>query len=87
MKNRFLKITDIFSYVSPKELSLDELESIFRHYESGDPIFPYSILLDDSAPALDAEKLSACRELHMDGKAVAYVVYEGNVIALIAYLP
>ena len=35
---------------------------------------------------LDNGKLLASKELHMENKSVAYIAYNGNIIAVVGYL-
>lgn len=86
MTKKIKKITDIFSYIPAKQLSLDELENMFHLSVQGTSIFPYTTFFTAENLVLDNDKLSACKELRMENKSIAYVVYNENVIAIIGYL-
>lgn len=86
MPKRIKKVTDIFSYVPAKQLSLDELENMFRQSVQGTSVYPYTTLFTEENIVLDNAKLSVCKELHIENKSVAYIAYNKEIVAIIGYL-
>lgn len=79
-----MKVLDIFSWVSAKEIGLEQLERIFIDYNCGICQKEYTILLE--LPYNAAENVLACKnELQKDGKKVAYILKNGSTIAVIGY--
>lgn len=79
-----MKIIDIISWVPAKEISLEELESIFMNYKNGITVEEYAVLTE--LPQSVPEYIVECRnELIKDGKKIACLMKEDNVVALIGY--
>lgn len=79
-----MKVLDIFSWLSEKEISLEQLQQIFMDYKSGIYHKEYAVLsgLPDNA----SENVITCKnELQAEGKKVAYILKDKNIIAVIAY--
>lgn len=79
-----MKVLDIFSWVSVKEISLEQLERIFTDCKSGIFCKEFTVLLD--LPDNAAEHILACkRQLQNEGKKAAYILKGENTIAVIGY--
>ncbi len=79
-----MKVLDIFSWVSEKEISLEQLEQIFMDYKSGVSHKGWNVLLE--LPKDAAENVLNCKkELQEEGKQAAFIVKDENVIAVIGY--
>lgn len=79
-----MKVLDIFSWLSAKEISLEQLQQIFMDYKLCIYHKGYTVLseLPDNA----AENVIACKnELQAEGKKVAYILKDESIIAVIAY--
>lgn len=79
-----MKALDIFSWLSAKEISLERLEQIFIDYKSGSYNSEYVVL--DELPDKAAENVVNCKnELLEEGKSVAYILKEENIVAVRGY--
>lgn len=79
-----MKVLDIFSWLSAKEISLERLEQIFIDYKSGSYNSEYVVL--DELPDKAAENVVNCKnELLEEGKNVAYILKDENIVAVIGY--
>lgn len=83
-KENGMKVLDIFSWLSAKEISLEQLQQIFMDYKSG--IYHKGYTLLSELPDNAAENVIACKNvLQAEGKKVAYILKDENIIAVIAY--
>ena len=67
-----------------KEISIEELEQIFIKHLNGTYEGEYKVLLEIPDNA-DKNILSSSAELIGERKAVAYILKDGNVIAVVGY--
>ena len=74
-----MKVTDIFSWVPAKELALEQLEQIFINGKNDE----YEVSTDCKGASVEA--LACQRELASEGKKVAYILKDENLIAVIGY--
>ncbi|MCM1385773.1 MAG: helix-turn-helix domain-containing protein [Bacillus sp. (in: Bacteria)] len=78
------KVLDIFSWLPAKEISLERLEQIFMDYKSGSYSNEYDVSFE--LPGNITENILNCKnKLLEEGKSVAYILKEENVIAVIGY--
>ena len=74
----------MFSWLPAKEISIEELEQIFIKHLNGTYEGEYKVLLEIPDNA-DKNILSSSAELIGERKAVAYILKDGNVIAVVGY--
>ncbi len=79
-----MTVLDVFSWLPAKEISIEELEQIFIKHLNGTYEGEYKVLLEIPDNA-DKNILSSSAELIGEGKAVAYILKDGNVIAVVGY--
>ena len=79
-----MTVLDVFSWLPAKEISIEELEQIFIKHLNGTYEGEYKVLLEIPDNA-DKNILSSSAELIGEGKAVAYILEDGNVIAVVGY--
>lgn len=79
-----MTVLDVFSWLPAKEISIEELEQIFIKHLNGTYEGEYKVLLEIPDDA-DKNILSSSAELIGEGKAVAYILKDGNVIAVVGY--
>lgn len=79
-----MTVLDVFSWLPAKEISIEELEQIFIDHLNGTYEGEYKVLLEIPDDA-DKNILSSGAELIGEGKAVAYILKDGNVIAVVGY--
>lgn len=79
-----MTVLDVFSWLPAKEISIEELEQIFIDHLNGTYEGEYKVLLEIPDDA-DKNILSSSAELIGEGKAVAYILKDGNVIAVVGY--
>ena len=79
-----MTVLDVFSWLPAKEISIEELEQIFIKHLNGTYEGEYKVLLEIPDNA-DKNILSSSAELIGEGKAVAYILRDGNVIAVVGY--
>lgn len=77
-------VLDVFSWLPAKEISIEELEQIFIKHLNGTYEGEYKVLLEIPDNA-DKNILSSSAELIGERKAVAYILKDGNVIAVVGY--
>ena len=83
------KITDIFSYVSSDDLSLETLERAFYNYLNGEPKCFFNgtpIGITVESMALKAEMQEAVNELRNKKKQVALAKCNDEILAVIGYI-
>ena len=79
-----MTVLDVFSWLPAKEISIEGLEQIFIKHLNGTYEGEYKVLLEIPDNA-DKNILSSSAELIGEGKAVAYILKDGNVIAVVGY--
>ena len=79
-----MTVLDVFSWLPAKEISIEELEQIFIKHLNGTYEGEYKVLLEIPDNA-DKNILNSSAELIGEGKAVAYILKDGNVIAVVGY--
>ncbi len=79
-----MTVLDVFSWLPAKEISIEELEQIFIKHLNGTYEGEYKVLLEISDNA-DKNILNSSAELIGEGKAVACILKDGNVIAVVGY--
>ena len=79
-----MTVLDVFSWLPAKEISIEELEQIFIKHLNGTYEGEYKVLLEIPDNA-DKNILSSSAELIGERKAVAYILKDGNVIAVVGY--
>ena len=79
-----MTVLDVFSWLPAKEISIEELEQIFIDHLNGTYEGEYKVLLEIPDDA-DKNILSSSAELIGERKAVAYILKDGNVIAVVGY--
>ena len=79
-----MTVLDVFSWLPAKEISIEELEQIFIKHLNGTYEGEYKVLLEIPDNA-DKNILSSSAELIGEGKGVAYILKDGNVIAVVGY--
>ena len=77
-------ITDVFSWLPAKEISIEELEQIFTEYLNGTYKGEYNVLLEMPDNA-DKNVLNSRATLIGEGKDVACILKNGKVIAVLGY--
>lgn len=79
-----MKVLDIFSWLSAKEMSLERLKQIFKEYYTGTYEGEYIITLE--TPCNNGKDILNCRaELMEEEKKIGYILKGNNIIALIGY--
>ena len=79
-----MTVLDVFSWLPAKEISIEQLGQIFINHLNGTYEGEYKVLLEIPDNA-DKNILSSSAELIGEGKAVAYILKDGNVIAVVGY--
>ena len=79
-----MTVLDVFSWLPAKEISIEELEQIFIKHLNGTYEGEYKILLE-IPDNVDKNILSSSAELIGERKAVAYILKDRNVIAVVGY--
>ena len=79
-----MTVLDVFSWLPAKEISIEELEQIFINHLNGTYEGEYKVLLEIPDNA-DKNILSSSAELIGEGKAVACILKDGNVIVVVGY--
>ena len=79
-----MTVLDVFSWLPAKEISIEELEQIFIKHLNGTYEGEYKVLLEIPDNA-DKNILSSSAELIGEGKAVACILKDGNVIVVVGY--
>jgi len=79
-----MEVLDVFSWLPAKEISIEELEQIFIKHLNGTYEGEYKILLE-IPDNVDKNILSSSAELIGERKAVAYILKDRNVIAVVGY--
>lgn len=79
-----MKVLDIFSWLPEKQISLGHLEQIFRDYVLGIHNDKYSVQFGTPNNASD-NILISIGELAEEGKKVACILEDDNIIAVIGY--
>ena len=79
-----MKVLDVFSWLSAKEISIAKLQQIFMEYYNGtyEGKYTVSLQMPDNA---GKDILDSRVELIKEGKDVAYILEEETVIAVIGY--
>ena len=79
-----MQILDVFSWLPPKEIDIDELKTIFLKSLEGIKDDDYEVvfkILDN----VEVNIIEAANELISDKKSVAYIKRKDTVIALVGY--
>jgi hypothetical protein len=79
-----IKTTDIFSYLSPQEISLEQLELIFLDSFEKEVNSFYTVFFDKNSVTLTISQALAVTELE-SSKKVAFICCKEKVIAIIGY--
>ena len=79
-----MTVLDVFSWLPAKEISIEELEQIFIGHLNGTYKGEYKVLLE-IPDNVDKNILSSSAELIGERKAVAYILKDGNIIAVVGY--
>ena len=79
-----MTVSDVFSWLPAKEISIEELEQIFIKHFNGTYEGEYKVLLEVPDNA-DKNILNSSAELIGEGKAVACILKDGNAIAVVGY--
>ncbi len=79
-----MTVLDVFSWLPAKKISIEELEQIFIKHLNGTYEGEYKVLLEilDNA---DKNIHNSSARLMGEGKAVACILKDGNVIAVVGY--
>lgn len=77
-------VLNVLSWLPAKEISIKELEQIFIKHLNGTYKWEYKVLLEIPDNA-GKNILSSSAELIGEGKAVACILKDGNVIAVVGY--
>ena len=77
-------VLDVFSWLPAKEISMEELEQIFIKHLNGTYEGQYKVLLEIPDNA-NKNILSSSAMLLGEGKAVACILKDGNIIAVVGY--
>nr|WP_302596039.1 hypothetical protein [uncultured Cellulosilyticum sp.] len=85
MTNNNCKITDILSYLPSKQLSLTKIEEIFNDALMGKANSLYEVCFSHENIKLNEWQSLARKELGAS-KDLAYVLYNKEVVAIIAYV-
>lgn len=79
-----IKVLDIFSWKSAKEIGLEELEQIFIEKRNGRYEGKYKV--STNTPSNVNDNVLNCRdELLKEGKNIAYILDDNGIVALIGY--
>lgn len=79
-----MKVLDIFSWLPAGQISLEQLEQIFRAGKIGNYNGEYHVVFEpvDIIP----DDIMSCRnELAAEGESVAYILKDKDVIAVVGY--
>lgn len=79
-----MKITDMFSWLPAKEISIEELERIFIEHLNGTYEGEYKVLLEMPDNA-DKNILDSRTEMIEEGKSVACILKGKKIIAVVGY--
>ena len=79
-----MKVLDVFSWLPAKEISIEELIQIFTEHLNETYEGEYKVLLEVPDNA-DENILKSRAELIGEGKDVACILKDGNVIAVLGY--
>ncbi|MDE7444251.1 MAG: hypothetical protein K2N15_00875 [Lachnospiraceae bacterium] len=79
-----MKVSDVFSWLPAKEISIEELEQIFIGYFNGTYRGEYKVLLEMPDNA-DNNILRSRATLIEEGKDVACILKDKNIIAVVGY--
>lgn len=79
-----MKITDMFSWLPAKEISVEELERIFIEHLNGTYEGEYKVLLEMPDNA-DKNILDSRTEMIEEGKSVACILKGEKIIAVVGY--
>jgi len=76
-----MKVLDVFSWLPAKEISIEELERMFIEHLNGTYGGEYKVLPDNA----DKNILDSRASLIEEGKSVACILKDGDVIAVVGY--
>ena len=79
-----MKITDIYSWVPEKVISLEALMSIFNNYKNGVVSIEYSIC-EDLPQNASQNVIRGKDQLIKEGKKVAFIMKDCKIVALVGY--
>lgn len=79
-----MKILDVFSWLSAKEISIEELERIVADYFNGTYEGEYKVLLE-MPDNVDKNILNSRAKLIGEGKSVACILKGEKVVAVVGY--
>ena len=80
-----MTVLDVFSWLPAKEISIEQLGQIFINHLNGTYEGEYKVLLEIPDNA-DKNILNSSAELIGEGKAVACILKDGIVIAVVGYM-
>lgn len=86
MFEKELRITDIFSFLPANQLSLAEIQRIFKNHLAGcrDPIYQVSDELENIC--LSKPQFEVVSELKQEKRHIAYIVSGQMLIAIIGFI-
>lgn len=79
-----MKVLDIFSWLPAEQISLKQLEQIFRASKIGNYHGEYHVAFEP-VDIISADIMSCRNELAAEGKSVAYILKEKDIIAVVGY--
>ena len=82
-----MKVSDIFSWVSAKELSIEEIENLVMDLYHGNSRNMDYLLESQMPESADENMLSSANQLILEGKKVWYLIQKQNhnVAAVVGY--
>lgn len=82
-----MKVSDIFSWVSAKELSIEEIENLVIDLYHGNSRNMDYLLESQMPESADENMLSSANQLILEGKKVWYLIQKQNhnVAAVVGY--
>lgn len=79
-----MEVLDIFSWLPEKQITLEQLEQIFKDYKSGIYNSEYTVITE-KPDDISENILNSINELIEEGKKVAYILKGEDIIAVIGY--
>lgn len=79
-----MKVTDVFSWKPAKEISIEELEQVFKEYFNGTYAGKYKVSWETPDNA-GKNVLDVKAELIEEGRKVAYILEDEIIIAVVGY--
>lgn len=79
-----MKVLDMFSWLPEKEISLEQLEQIFKEYYNGTYNGEYGISFE-TPDNIENNILNCSIKLMKEGKKIAYILKDDRTIAVMGY--